>query len=228
MASSSETKQEYGALLFGPQALNFDIHDFQKLRHQLRETPSHRWAIEAVASLPETWCNLIEHIPDFRHLNGQKLLNKLVDGIRDGPIDPSLFPLPNFLLSPLVVIIHLTQYWEFRRSSLPDLADTNVLPPSSTKTLETIGLCTGMLSAFAASSSPSLAKLEQNGATAVRLAMLVGALVDAEDKSVDSHGKSVSFSVSWSGSESDSELKKVLKRYPEVRETAQSLSTLNY
>jgi hypothetical protein len=62
--------------------------------------------------------------------------------------------------------------------------------------METLGLCTGTLSAFAVDSSPSIEGIHQHGAVAVRLAILNGAIVDAEEASAGPGGESVSFSVS--------------------------------
>lgn len=65
---------------------------------------------------------------------------------------------------------------------------------------EALGLCTGILSAFAVASSKTLDDVQRYGAASVRLAMLSGALVDIEDDSHDAGHKATSFSVSWSAS----------------------------
>ncbi|RYP54696.1 hypothetical protein DL769_010301 [Monosporascus sp. CRB-8-3] len=202
--------------LFGPQALAFDIGSFIKLVTQLNGAGG-RWALDAVSALPCVWGPLVESVPKLQHFeNGQQLLQDLGEGLQTGKISQSLFPLPNVLLSPLVVIAHLTQYSAFVRAALPDLADTDEIPSSIVDSTEVLGLCTGMLSAFAVGCSSSLAELERYGAVAVRLAMLVGALVDAEQVSPDSYGSSTSFSVSWNSAESRAKLDEVLERFSDV------------
>lgn len=212
--------------LFGPQALAFDINFFNKLRIHLHETPGDRWALDTISELSNIWGTLVKDVPKLQHLNGEQLLQDLDLAVRTGKTSPSLFPLPNVLLSPLVVIAQLTQYLAFLRAALPDLADTDDLPTSVTSSTETLGLCTGMLSAFAVGSSPTIAKFQHYGAVAVRLATLAGALVDAEEASPDSDGKSLSFSMSWNGAESSTSVSKVLEAFPEVSRAPLFVTTL--
>lgn len=201
--------------LFGPQVLAFDIGSFNNLRAQLLKAHN-RWALDAVSVLPSTWETLVKDIPRLHHLDGRQLLEDLVVGLSAGKISPSLFPLPNILLSPLVVIAHLTQYSAFLKTALPDLDDADELPSPLTDSTKILGLCTGLLSAIAVSCSSNLSQLQHYGAVAVRLAMLVGALVDAEEVSPDSDGSSASFSVSWSGLESRTNVKQLLEGFSEV------------
>ncbi|KAI1394380.1 citrinin polyketide synthase [Hypoxylon trugodes] len=216
IAYSSGPKPARKVLLFGPQALAFDISFFNKLYNQLHEAPGNHWALDSVSTLPGFWKDLLKNIPKLQHLDGEQLLRDLNEGLKIGDISPSLFPLPNILLSPLVIIAQLTQYLSFLKAALPDLADNDELPASVTENTETLGLCTGMLSALAVGCSSSVAELRSYGAVAVRLAMLVGALVDAEELSPDSGGKSVSFSVSWNGAESSAAVNQVLEKFPEA------------
>lgn len=212
--------------LFGPQALAFDINLFTKLRIHLHEAPGNSWALDSVSELPSFWRSLVKHVPKLQHLNGEQLLQDLHRGLQTGNISESLFPLPNILLSPLVVIAQLTQYSAFLRAALPGLADTDDLPPSITDGTETLGLCIGILSSFAVACSSNLANLQRYGAVAVRLSMLVGALVDAEEKSPGSNGSSMSFSVSWSGAVSSASVSQVLDRFPDVSQATPLVITL--
>lgn len=213
--SNSGPRSAHKVFLFGPQALAFDIVAFKKLSIQLQED-GNCWALDVASVLFGVWGSLVKSIPKLQHVNGERLLRDLSEGLQTGKISQPLFPLPNVLLSPLVVIAHLTQYSAFLRSALPHLADTDKLPLSITESTETLGLCIGMLSAFAVSCSSSLVELRQHGAVAVRLAMLIGALVDAEEASPDSEGSSMSFSVSWNGIGSITRLNEVLEKFPEV------------
>ena len=223
--SNPTTRPPHRVFLFGSQALAVDIKSFTKLSIQLQED-SNRWALDAVSALSSFWENLIRGVPKLQHSNGGKLLEEFDKGLQTGIISESLFPLPNVLLSPLTVIAHLTQYSAFLRAALPDLNDTDEIPSSITKSTETLGLCTGMLSAFAVGCSSSLAEIERYGTIAVRLAMLVGALVDAEEAAPGSDGSSTSFSVSWKGAESSASLNEVLERFPEVSEALRLIITL--
>jgi hypothetical protein len=211
-----ENKPVRQAFLFGPQALAFDLKLFSKLRSHLHEAPANRWALDCISELPKFWETLTQNVPKLQHINGAQLLQDLDQALQTGEILSSKFPLTNLLLSPLVVIAQLTQYSAFVRAGLPSLDDTDELPAYITDSTETIGLCTGILSALAVSCSSNLSDLSRYGPIAVRLAMLVGALVDAEQASPDSDGSSVSFSVSWNGAQSSTSISQVLGRFPEV------------
>lgn len=154
---------------------------------------------------------------------GKQLLEELKAGVRTGDITPCRFPLLNILLSPMVVLGHLIEYTAFVRGVNPNLADNEPLPSSVTAETEILGLCTGVLSAFAVGSSSTLAELAHYGAIAVRLSMLVGALVDVEQLIPGSHGPSTSFSIFGN-------VDKVLENLPEVTTApikAKPASTLN-
>ncbi|EAW12049.1 putative polyketide synthase [Aspergillus clavatus NRRL 1] len=200
--------------LFGPQALALDVSFFRQLSLHLHADPHGKWALSTVSELPQLWETLISSIPKLQHFSGAQLLQDLDQGLQTGDISPSLFPLPNTLLSPLVVIAQLTQYVDLITAALPNLGENDKFPASITESSETLGLCTGILSAFAVSSSSNLAELYKNGAVAVRLAMLAGALVDAEQASPDSNGVATSVSVSWNGAETKASLYGVLEKCP--------------
>ena len=196
-------------LLFGSQALSFDGAAFVTLQRQLHQ-PENQWALDALFSLPQWWPALEKDIPTLRRVvEGEQLLEELKASVQTGEIARSRFPLPNLLLSPLVVIGHLLEYTTFIRRTYPDLTDHEPLTSSVTAETEILGLCTGILSAFAVGSASTLAEVAQYGAIVIRLSMLVGALVDAEQLNPNENGSSVSFSVSGN-------INKVLEKVPEV------------
>ncbi|KAJ5608144.1 type I iterative polyketide synthase [Penicillium hordei] len=212
MPSESGPRVSPKVFLFGPQALAFDTKLFTTLHSHLYDS----WALDALSELPIIWESLVKQVPKLQHVEGQRLLRELHRGLQTGSLPDSLFPLPNILLSPLVVIVQLTQYLAFVRSGLPGLGDTDEIPQSVLETSESLGLCTGILSAFAVSCASSLAKVQQYGAVAVRLSMLVGALVDAEEASPDTGSPAMSFSMSWNALESRDSVDEVLAEFPEA------------
>ena len=216
VASLSGTKPNTKVLVFGPQALKFDAGSLNKLRRQMQETPHHGWILDTVSTLCSDWNALSSSITKLQTSNGKQLLVDLDKWLRGGEIPQSSFPLPNILLSPLTVIAQLTQYTAFLKAAFSDSPDTRELPSSILASTERLGLCTGTLSAFAAACSSSQPALHHHGAVAVRLAMLVGALVDAVDASPNPEGRSISFSAFWNTAESSGTVNEVLKNFPEV------------
>jgi Starter unit:ACP transacylase in aflatoxin biosynthesis len=197
-------------LLFGPQALSFDEHDLRHLRTLLLDSATHRWLYDAVVELPVHWNSLVEDIPKLWLVHGKEQLDTLGNWLRTGQLADFPSHLPNILLSPLVVAAHLTQYSQYLEWNKAD-SETYSLSPS----IETLGFCTGLLSAIAVSASGNTAAFQQNGAVAIRLAMLIGAVVDFQDAASE-HGESRSVVASWMLPEGINDLSRIIKCYPEV------------
>ncbi|KAL3490078.1 hypothetical protein BJX62DRAFT_226168 [Aspergillus germanicus] len=158
--------------------------------------------------------------------------------------------LPNVLLAPLTVMIHIAQYSQYLDRLSRDLglmgagadaeADAHVYireafaTAAHAHTLDTStasqfqGLCIGTLSATAMQSSTTRAELGQNAAAAVRLAMCIGAYIDAERGLVMSGSNSdsnsspfsdsdmVCFIARWGVESVRENLEAVLSQYPEA------------
>lgn len=203
--------------LFGPQALSFGDNSLKALRETLLESPNSRWALETIAELPGHWDTLVKGFPSLQHIPGEQLLRNLNSWFETGDVNHSSSQLPNIVLTPLVVLTQLTQYSRYLQLSLSDTEDVEDLQAAhSRRKVETVGFCTGLLSAMAVSSSSDKATFRQYGAVAVRLAMLIGALVDAQDASGRLHGKSKSFATAWRSQSMANEMSTILDRFPEV------------
>lgn len=184
-------------LVFGSQALNFNATSLKNLRDKLLSDPMNEWALSALSTLPETVASLAAEIPRLQPLANSETLKLLVKAVHGGTIPSTLFPLPNALLSPLVVTSQLVDYTAYLKTLSPDLDDVDRIPLSRGADAEILGLCTGFLSASAAAASATLGELQRQGSVSVQLAMLSGALVDAEDDGRETGQQSVSLSTSW-------------------------------
>jgi hypothetical protein len=153
--------------------------------------------------------------------------------------------LPNVLLAPLTVIIHIAQYSHyldglspadaeadshaytregFAAGSVSHTPDTGIGTASQFQ-----GLCIGMLSATAMELSATRTELGQNAAAAVRLAMCIGGYIDSErglamsgskynsSFSLDSVSDMVCFIARWGVDSGREHLEAILSRYSEVR-----------
>jgi hypothetical protein len=202
-------------LLFGPQALSFDSESLATLRDALLDSKEFHWALDTLSELPSLWDTLIVKFPKLQHVAGKELLDSLQDCFESGKSDQVPSQLPNILLTPLVVLTQLFQYSQYLRLSFTTSADDLHAIPDH-RNVETMGFCTGILSAMAASSSSDRERFQIYGAVALRLAMLIGALVDAQDASDPLHGRSKSFATGWSSESMAEEMMKVIDRFPEV------------
>ncbi|KAL3426344.1 Iterative polyketide synthase CazM 11 [Phlyctema vagabunda] len=203
-------------LLFGPQVHTFDEASFSRLRSTLLDNPGCTWLLDVIFELPR-YCDIIsDSFPKLQNSRSSRYLAQLDSWFRIGDFTDGDFPLPSILLTPLVVIAQLAQYVKYLDVVRPDDIDRHDLCGSFKQDVETLGFCTGLLTALAVSSSSNESELKHYGAVAVRLAMLVGLLVDARDSSTSPHGESKSFSAAWNASETRDELYKILTEFPEA------------
>jgi acyl transferase domain-containing protein/thioester reductase-like protein/SAM-dependent methyltransferase/acyl carrier protein len=220
-------QQESTVLLFGPQALSFN-RQFEKLRHSLSgEAGGQHWILDTVADLPRYWDALTEKIPKIKGaIQGKKHLTDLDSWLRRTPFEDDKLEgqeyLPNLVLTPLVVLTQLTQYWrylELNHQLHGDGAKSDLQADllarqknGETNKVQTLGFCTGLFSAFAVASAKNQDEFEKYGAVAVRLAMLVGALVDAQEawNKELGHGPSKSYATAWRNPNQGQELRRIL------------------
>ncbi|KAM5444215.1 putative PKS/NRPS-like protein biosynthetic cluster [Microsporum ferrugineum] len=201
--------------LFGPQALAFREESFNNLKNALLSTPYNQWILDIIETLPGLWETASKELPIIQSLPGGHLLENLTIWIKEKTVPEATFPLPNILLTPLVVITHITQYLRYLEHIDPTCPGLNHLQSSIHTESETLGLCTGLLTAVTVSNSANAEQFRHNGAVAIRLAMLTGALVDAENES-NSEGGTVSLSVTWNFLKSQVKMLEILKQFPQA------------
>ncbi|ERF73358.1 hypothetical protein EPUS_08300 [Endocarpon pusillum Z07020] len=212
MARSSDGNT---VLLFGPQALSFQEDSFHQLRSLILDHAENHWILDVVAELPTNLKTCLRVFPKLQALSGVQQLEDLNDWFKTGKVPPASFHLPNILLSPLVVLTQLTQYSQYLKLVHSESGNGRDLYASNTGKTETVGFCTGLLSALAVSSAGNQVQFQQYGAAAVRLAALIGAFVDAQD-ALGKYGESTSFATVWNSSETKTEMTRILQQFPEA------------
>ncbi|RYP78383.1 hypothetical protein DL771_000568 [Monosporascus sp. 5C6A] len=200
-------------LLFGPLALSFDSTQFAQVRKTVIDTDDNKWILETVARLPQAWDTITAAIPGLHVPPARGQLVDVAAAFQTGRPLETQYPLPNSLLIPLVVISHLTQYAEFLRRTSPEIDDRIEPFQASNRGKETLGFCTGLLSAFAVSSAESKADFETYGAVAIRLGLLIGLVVDAQDASSGLKA-SKSLSAAWNSAQAKEEMLRILEDFP--------------
>lgn len=196
--------------------MSFGLDSFNTLRARLLKITRDQWALNTIAALPDEWNTVSNSVAILKQYGGGKLLRDLNEWLKTGQVPPSALPFPNVLLAPLVVIDHVISYVDFLQAAFPDLRDDQALPALAKTSLETLGLSLGTLSAFAVSSSSTLSEVQKHGAVAIRLAMLVGAVGDAEDLSRNPEERALSFSSFWKSAKLHNVMLDTLGAIPEV------------
>ncbi|KAI5861144.1 putative polyketide synthase [Durotheca rogersii] len=196
-------------LLFGSLALSFDASTFQQVRKAVIESDESAWLADVVRTLPRDCDAILSGIPGLQAsvATARSQVTDLSDAFTTGRLPETPFPLPNALLIPLVTINQLALYADFvQQASLGNDGENAWVSHRR----QTLGLCTGLLSAFAASSARNAEEFRRYGAAAVRLALLVGLVIDNQD-ALSGKGRYRSLSAAWSPNGGQEEMIKILK-----------------
>ncbi|GLA17560.1 type I Iterative Polyketide synthase (PKS) [Aspergillus niger] len=192
-------------LLFGPQALSFSTTTFADIHARVVQNSENAWIKQTITSLPGLWDALVKEFPQYGALEGKQLLRDLDRWFETGTMEHAEPHLPNILLSPMVVITQLTEYVDYLKT-MPHAADQQT---------ETVGFCTGLLTALAASLASDIKGIRQYGAIAIKLAMIIGAVVDVQDIT-SPNGPSKSLAVAWDSAETQDRLNQIIDQSPEA------------
>ncbi|KAL4934951.1 hypothetical protein BDV06DRAFT_229280, partial [Aspergillus oleicola] len=204
------------SFIFGTVTAAHNTECIGDLRRHLDNRPRLAWMRETTDKLTEYWDLLINKVPSINgSFPGRQNLADFNRWLRQG-FNPGEEPeeLGNTVLLPLVAIVGLTEFWEYVESTqsnayascedpLQELLSRYRDEAKGSSSSESIGLCAGMLTAFAVASSHSRAEFEQYGAAAIRLSMMVGAVLDAQDAW---HGAAKSYVASWRTAEQGEQL----------------------
>lgn len=202
------TKRHSGPLLlFGPIPLSFDAPTLNILHETVVEHAGNDWLIELIRTLPQTCETALSRLPSSYQAAGRLVSQQLTEVTTAftlaRPLDSITFPLPNTILIPLGVVTQLVQYAEFTQQT------------SFGEIREALGLCTGLLSAFAVASAHDNSELRRYGAAAVRLGLLAGLVVDCENQA-SSSARRRCLSTAWSSGEKQEEMMRMIKESSEV------------
>ncbi|CAI7648453.1 unnamed protein product [Penicillium glandicola] len=171
---------------------------------------SRSWVLNTVAGLPQYWEALAKELPEITDTigsQGSKLLEDLGLWLKSngsttlGVQDEAL---PGMVFVPLIVLQQLTEYRQYLQTSNNDNSDPQAaLVANKTPAL---GFCMGLLGSYAVASAHNLEELDQYGAVAVRLAMLAGALSDAQE----TWNPHRTYAVAWTNAKQHEDLKRIV------------------
>ncbi|KAI1736434.1 hypothetical protein F4680DRAFT_469083 [Xylaria scruposa] len=194
-------------LLFGPIARGLDHDTVTKLRDGLAADKKYEWISRTISSLPEDWKTIQSSIKDIR-ITSSGL--KSLEDIRDAFDQTG---------RQLIVALHLAQFIRFAEETTPGVKYPAGLNSRGVCLTQAVGFCIGTLAAFAVSSSRSRAEFEHNGSVAIRLGMLIGMAVDAQDEAL---GPSGCLSIIWNSKKQEEDLDTIL------RDDAEAYVSVNY
>ncbi|KAI8949449.1 putative polyketide synthase [Xylaria longipes] len=185
----------------------------EKHVRQILNGPNAEWMLDTLIDLPRYWEAVIEKIPEMAGtMQGARLLADLESWLRNGTAaDDSIASdaeIPDIWIGFMMIAIQLDQYWrylEFRfngpAGGVDDPQAELVQQHQSTGSdkVETVGFCAGMIAAVAVASSHNRRDFEKYGAAALRIGVMMAALVGACEEWSKGLGKggSVSLATAW-------------------------------
>ncbi|OIW25922.1 hypothetical protein CONLIGDRAFT_512814 [Coniochaeta ligniaria NRRL 30616] len=205
--------------LFGPHVGTFTKQSMEKLIRPISQGPHRDWIMDTIAGLPFYWDALSSKMPEIASaIPGPKQLADLDSWLRHGAVEVAPDgTLPSIMVGPLVVLIQLTQYWRYlelthKGEPTADVQASLVASTKNNKKVESLGFCAGLLGALAVASANNRQEFQEYAAVAVRLAMIIGALVDAREVWDQARGKggSVSFATAWVGPKQADEVTRII------------------
>ncbi|MCJ1316259.1 hypothetical protein MMC15_001580 [Xylographa vitiligo] len=213
LSASLSNARQATSFVFGGHIGPQSKQTLEKHVRQILDGPNANWILDTVADLPRYWEAVIEKIPEMAGtMQGDRLLAYLESWFRHGsasddPIAPDA-EIPDLWIGPLMIAIQLDQYWRYLefRSNGPagkgvDDPQAELVQQQSTGSgkVETVGFCAGMIAAVAVASSHDRREFEKYGAAALRIGVLMAALVGACEEWDKGLGKggSVSLATAW-------------------------------
>ncbi|KAI0542546.1 putative polyketide synthase, partial [Xylaria digitata] len=192
-------------LLFGPLALSFDATAFHRLRKTVTGASSLTWLFDTLSNLADDCEVVFTGVKRLKQIHVRDQLIDVREALSKGRSLRVAGRLSNTVLIPLVVASQIAQY-----ATLLEHDGITHEEYVTKRDSEVVGLCTGLLSAFAIGGSRCQTDLERYGAAAVRLGMLVGLAVDMGD----ALNPSKSFSVGWNSPMSHDLMLQSMKDFP--------------
>lgn len=199
-------------IVFGPQAGWPTRQELFYLKAFLLSEPRLQSFLAAIRELPNLWPSLTATIPELLMTKGFELLGTLTQWINDEDYFQRDANPPNILSTPLTVIIHIVQYFQYLRS----LGSTHADVLDNVRSGGIQGFCTGFLAATALSCSKDEEEINVFGGVALRLAVCIGACVDLDSRFAEPSHLTECVTVRWKTETGKQDVDKVLNSHPDV------------
>ncbi|KAI9643621.1 hypothetical protein NHQ30_008243 [Ciborinia camelliae] len=195
---------QHSILVFGPQTSSFDPTHLSSIRNAFSSNKRLRIFKEAITGLSDFLPILLSHDPLLRRLPAEECCNTLskwleAGELSPGPQDSDHQDLPNMVCTPLTVIIHVVQFFEYLETHHGPAQNAYEDFLKSVSPIETQGFCIGFLTATAISCAQDDDHLVRLCSNALRLAFCIGAYVDLDQSDAGLENESTCVMISWSG-----------------------------
>jgi hypothetical protein len=169
--------------------------------------------VETIITLPAWWDTICLSHTRLQRIAGRSLFKRLRQWLLEGvPVGFDRLE-PNTILAPLTVITQVVEYLWYLRSCGADHG--SISQAAGAQGFQ--GLCIGQLTAIACCSALDERQLIKQAAVAVRLAILIGAIVDLDGCLAEPPREWVCVVARHKSTNPSTTITDVLDNYPEVR-----------
>ena len=200
-------------LVFGSQSSWPPSEHLARLRSRLLNDQKLAKLLASIRELPSLWNTIIDAEPQLSQVRAGDQLNVLLRWVDDGALPPSSGFLPNVLNTPLTVITHLVQYFDYLRDT--NRSHAQILRSAQRGGFQ--GFCSGLLSAIALACSKNEDNINELGSIAVRIALLAGAFIDLDSLTSTETGEYACLAVRYKSNTIRDEVEELVQRFPKVR-----------
>lgn len=202
------------AVVCGSQTIPPPQECLEHIRFHLQNSHNFKGLFDAILELPNLCSRLKERDPQLNQISVAPIIS-LAQWVLDHNFTLEIpATLPNILLAPLTVLIHIVQYNQYLNHLALDDAHIHIREAVRDGGFQ--GLCTGSLSAAALACSATRIDIGKNVAIAMRLAMCIGAYVDLDQMKMGD-SKMTCFIARWGPECQREDVEEFLSHYPQVR-----------
>ncbi|MCJ1352385.1 MAG: hypothetical protein MMC33_002369 [Icmadophila ericetorum] len=201
-------------IVFGPQTSLPPIEYLSQLRLVLLNDHRLVKLLAAIRDLPNLWTILVASDPDLNQVPGLQALQDIDNWIDSGkfPTQASEQLLPNVLLTPLIVITHIVEYFSYLKRFETSVSHSQIIKSTQNGGIQ--GFCIGLLAAIALACSQNEEEVGALGAIALRLSVCIGAYVDLGGQFANAPCETLCLTVRWSQAEVKDQISNILQQYP--------------
>lgn len=203
-------------LVFGPQSSLLSEDWLVQLRSTLLANRKLEGLVTAITQLESIWNDLALADPSFKGIPGQEHFRALSNWISspDNSGPPAELSRLNLLLTPLTVIAHLVEYFNYLEVS--GLSHEQLLDSTSINGGGFQGFCTGLLAAVTLSLAKDEGEAVKLSTSVLGLAVALGAYVDLDGCFANPPREFSCLSVRWKSSEESLSVFKAIEEHAEV------------
>ena len=167
-------------VLVGPKLVRISQQDVAEIRLLISRNGDLSFLRTAVANLETLWPTIVETLPQLADTRGDKALRSLrrfFQGEQNDLLSGERYN--NIVLDVVTVLSQIVDFWRLATTKI----DNSIFGPpfNPLRSLSDIqGFCLGFLTAAAVASAKDKAAFEHNAAAALRIAVCIGALVEAD------------------------------------------------